>query len=463
MIHVARVGTAAWHNPGSMGGTMRSLNLSLFAIASLAGCTDTGAHLTFSAPQDPGDAKTFEVVLAAHDYVPEVSGQRASGDGTSSIVAHYFLQKTLAGAVDTIDKLDGFTVRIAPDGSTSETQFIPFVLVYDSDKADKKITAIATYRAADTGMPVPILVMPDEISKYTVDVENVTQVDAGDADLAPGELRVVTCFHDDQTPYTSGIVWRARAGQEIRLLLPNDGGIDATGRELDMDCDGHAVTPDSSHLDCDDTRNEFHRGAPDVCDGRDTNCDGARTFVEPCDDALAACPTNPFGVSGVRLCDDQTGVSSVCQATATCACSAAQSSCHVCTVPFEASLADPTNEATIHPCHPATGTLATRLCDDLSRCDVEVVGVRGGWKVKISEPTQNAFGSRAHNVGKYLAIQVERPEGPQHEMTGGVNQPTADIDLALITADATHYVPVQLRFEGYQRLECPAIPEMTCY
>src|SRR5690606_4751092 len=155
-------------------------------------------------------------------------------------------------------------------------------------------------------LPSPILVMRDEIDKYKLSIEATTQNDDPDDMLARGEVRVVRCYRDDQSSFASGIVWHTLAGDEYRLLLPADGSLDARGRELDMDCDGHAVTVDSSHDDCDDTRSDFYRGAPDSCDGRDTNCDNAQAIVNECPPTTDDC-FSPFDVTSVQVCDDTVG------------------------------------------------------------------------------------------------------------------------------------------------------------
>ena len=79
-----------------------------------------------------------------------------------------------------------------------------------------------------------------------------------------------------------GVVWRPRAGGELRVMLadPTAGG-DATARTLDLDCDGHEVAPNNSGADCDDTRARFHAGAAELCDMEDTNCDDVRTITVP--------------------------------------------------------------------------------------------------------------------------------------------------------------------------------------
>ena len=63
------------------------------------------------------------------------------------------------------------------------------------------------------------------------------------------------------------IVWGGSPGT-------NTGGRDAIGQGTDDDGDGVSECAG----DCDDTRADIHPGAPEVCDGRDTDCDG---FIPP--------------------------------------------------------------------------------------------------------------------------------------------------------------------------------------
>ena len=442
---------------------MRSLGLSLIAVASLVACTETGAHLTLSAPDGPENAKTFRVVLASPAQVPAIRNQRLAPRDPSTTSVTYFLQRTVAGgeANEAIDEVDGFSVRIAPDVALAETSFIPFVLMYDGSG---NVAGIGTYRAGDTP-PSAIRIATDVIDKYVVNVERTKQLADDSLELQPGEVRVINCYHDDRTTYASGLVWHTVAGEQYRLLFPNDGGLDATGRKLDMDCDDHEVTPESSYRDCDDTRTAYNRGAADVCDGEDTNCDGAQTIATECNSSEDC--VDPFGANGVQLCNDTTEVSTTCQPTATCACTQGSTvGCHFCMVPFEASLAMPNAADIVHPCQPATGMMRTQHCTDLNRCDVEIVGVRGGWKAKISSAQANSFGSRADDVGEYLAIRIERIDGVDDEIPGSASMLVGDVHLAFTTSEGTFYSGIELKLEQLIRDSCPVAPAtamLTCY
>jgi hypothetical protein len=440
---------------------MRSLGLSLIALTAV-GCAETGAHLTLAtSPDGPTTATSFRVVLAAYDQFPEVRNQRVAPGDRTTIPVTYFLQQTLAGGEsENIDDLDGFTVRIAPDNDIDETRYIPFLVMYDGDK----IAGIATYRllVENAMVPSPILVMPNEIDKYVLTVEKATQQDDPALELQAGEARVVRCAHDDGTEYESGIVWRAADGEEYRILLPNDGGLDATGRPLDLDCDEHAVTAETSHEDCDDTRDAYYRGAADTCDGQDTNCDGATTLTQECSLPSNIC-NSPFGVTGVSLCSEDTQVSTACAASAYCGCNAS-GGCHACVVPFEPSVTDP--DTLVHPCQPIVGAYGTNRCTTDKPCDVEIVAVRGEWKVKISPPATNQWGTRATGIAGSLAIKVEHSD-PDHEEPYGVNNPLADrplaeVDIAYTNSSGTFYEPLLIRL-GETELQSCSGAMMYCY
>src|SRR5688572_16297973 len=226
------VGAAGAHrSPATpVAGIARVLGLA----ALFAGCTEAGAHLTFSAPDGPRKVTSFRVVLASHDQVASVMGQRSAPDQLATQAVSYYRQRTIAGGTHgKVDGIDGFAIRVEPDPAMGETQFIPFVIMYGFDEIDQRdeIIGVATFRGG-AAVPAPILVLGDEIDKYVLDVEPTVQVDDMVA-LDVGQVRVVECHRDDQSMFTSGIVWRPATGGEIRLLFPDDGGLDATKRALD--------------------------------------------------------------------------------------------------------------------------------------------------------------------------------------------------------------------------------------
>jgi hypothetical protein len=239
--------------------------------------------------------------------------------------------------------------------------------------------------------------------------------------------------------------------------------MDASTRPLDLDCDGHEVSlADNSRLDCDDTRATFNRDATDICDGMDTNCDNAQTIATACPIAPAACtsPLQPTAGAGISVCNDETGDTTGCHQTASCACTAqGGNGCHACQVPFELA------SALVHPCQPAIGQITLDQCTDGSPCDVEIAGVRGGWKVEISDPAQQAFSTRAFGIQGPLAIRVKRPEGPSFTMTGTGGMAVADVDMVLITSNSTIYVPflVALAYDGVTACPSTSPVSMSCF
>ncbi len=453
-----------WHYAGAMT-QLRGLPSLVRAAAATAllwgaGCAETGAHLTFSAPAGPRTAASFRVVLATPEKIPSIQGQRVQLGDNSVQTVSYYLQRTIAGASeDAVDKVDGFTVRIAPDGDFADTQFIPFVLMYDEAK---QIVGIGTYRAGDTPTPSPILVVRDEIDKYTLSVEAVTEIDETAAP-APGQVHVIECAHtDDPSTFTSGIVWRPQGGGELRLLFPDDGGSDATERELDLDCDGHVVTADNSRPDCDDTRNTFHRDAPDVCDGYDTNCDGFQAVATSCTSPTSVCinSTTNMPVPGVDLCDDTTGESLGCHATASCQCQAG-ATCVSCQMPYTSGLA----QGFVRPCQPAIGVLSTYgKCSEAAPCEVEFLGATNGWTFEVSPTTAGPFGARAFDVKDSFLIKAKHPDDSTYEQNLGNSFNLTDINFALVTPTATVFFPVRLQIaEGGAAAMCDASPVVKCY
>src|ERR1700733_3140096 len=260
-----------------------SMRLCLLVVL-LAACTDDGAQLTFMAPNGPATAASYQIILANPDLVTAIANQRVEPTALTMQTVTYYLQRTTANVTSKpIPNVDGFTVRVEPSAMVSQTSFIPFVLLYG---ADGQLVGIGTTA------PGTIFVKSDQLDRYTIAIEPVTQVADTDP-VAASQAMPVDC-----SGQASGVVWRPAAGGELRLLFPDDPTTtDATQRPLDLDCDGHVVQPSDATADCDDSRARFYQGAPDVCDGEDTNCDDQRYI--PIDCMLAACGTE----DGVQLCD----------------------------------------------------------------------------------------------------------------------------------------------------------------
>jgi hypothetical protein len=401
---------------------------------------------------------SFRVVLASAEDVPNVAGQRKAPGSLELQSVSYYRQRTVAGGTQgKIDNVDGFAVRIESDPSMSEKEFIPFVLMYDGEK----VVGVATYRSAETLQPSPILVLGDEIDKYVLDVEPVVQVGEMDG-AAAGQVRVVDCIDDRQMPYTSGIVWRPHGGGEVRLLFPDDGGDDATDRELDLDCDAHPVTAENSNKDCDDSLGWFHKDAQDTCDGFDTNCDGLQSIVVACT-GVNVCQ-DASTTSGVAVCDERTQRQSVCASDPQCACQNGSQTCARCILTSE-------NAATagkVKPCQPGEGLLHLDMCGLDEPCPkVEVLTVGNGWRAEISPDVQpRVFATSAQNVVAKIHIRVRRPEGAGVEISGTRGTSTGDVMLGIQTADGSlRLMPVDLQLDAdVVTAGCGTGPHfMACY
>ena len=278
----------------------------------LAGCTEEGAHLTFLATDGPKTAASYQLVLASPDVAPMIQPQRVTPAGLSTETVTYYLQSAEVVATGNVDGVDGFTVLVQPSGAASAA-YIPFVALHDGAGA---LVGMGTFHAMAGGPPAPILVQRGQVDRYTLDVEPVQEVDDSMPVDTRGAMRVA-CARQDQSTFVSGLVWRARVGGELRVML-SDGDSAATSRPLDLDCDGHAVDPTDASADCDDTRARFHDGATEAYDGEDTNCDSAETFA-------VACTPPPNGGNvctstagqGVAVCDDSTGTMGQCSSDPT--------------------------------------------------------------------------------------------------------------------------------------------------
>jgi len=417
---------------------MRLLGLSCLVVA---GCSETGAHLTLSAPNGPASAMSFRVVLAKPDVVPLVNGQRVTPARSEVQSVSYYLQRTVAGGEhDTIAQVDGFTVRVAPDITISETAFVPFVLVYDGENETGNIVGVATFVAPDSNVPSPILVKRDEIDKYTLTVEPVVQVSDREPAVA-GQVQLVTCIDRDQKEFVSGVVWRPKHGGELRLVFPDDGSLDASNRALDLDCDGHPVTIESSGSDCDDTRAWFHRDAAESCDGFDTNCDSLQAIAVAC--AATNVCSDPTTGTGIALCNDTNGgMVGQCQGDAQCLCANSSTGCNRCFVDNELGSA----AGTVKPCQPTVGILlmGSGRCTDLTPCVVEMVGVTGGWVAEVSGD-EGTFGLKTTNVHDKVYLKVKRPEGVAVDIPGTRGTSTGEVDLVITGANgAKELWPIDL-------------------
>jgi hypothetical protein len=395
------------------------------AIASVLGCllgvaacsSGYGANVTFSAPKGPSGAASYEIVLATTDLAPIIPAQRVSPTGSAEEAVTYYFQRT-AIAGGRIDQVDGFHVLVEDVPGVSEAAYVPFALFYDDAK---HLVGIGTY--AIDGAPAPVVVPRARVGLYTLEVEPVAEVVDAMPVVASEALRV-ECRAGD-TSFVSGIVWRAASGHEVRVMLPDPGALaadplDATLRPLDLDCDGVAVAVAASSNDCDDTRARFHAGAADVCDGEDTNCDGARYVVQPCH-AASGCAAS----TGVELCAEATRETYGCTTDNTCACEpdSTSSTCRRCTIQAANTLAGE------HLCLPAVDAMIGTQGTCSAGCTIAVVATHGGWTAQVAPTAQGPFGATAIGVTSSYALRVTRPD------TGVANpaMPVGSVDLAYVT------------------------------
>ncbi|MEP6861913.1 MAG: putative metal-binding motif-containing protein [Deltaproteobacteria bacterium] len=398
---------------------MKALIVCLLAT----GCSEQGANLVLSASGGPANASSYEIVLASSDLVPVIGNQRVSPTAFEAETVTYYLQRTAANASGSIDKVDGFRVLVEPNPQVAETTFIPFVLLYD---ADHQLVGVGTYEADATGAPSPIMVKRGEVNEYPIAVEALAEV-VDTKPVSAGDAMQVTCGRSDQTTFRSGVVWRDAAGAELRLLLPDGDGDDATTRALDLDCDGSAVAVAASSEDCDDTRARFHAGASEVCNGEDTSCSGVPYLVVACS------PTGMSGAcvapnTGVAICDQATQMTGACSVANECVCAMAptDSGCRHCTLTFSHG----TTSQNVTPCQPAIdATLGLNgLCSGGGTCTIAVLGTRDGWTAKVAATAQTAFGQSASGVTSSFALRVSRPDGA---IPGGPGALVGAVDFAL--------------------------------
>lgn len=427
---------------------MLRLGSQLLLVASIAACADSGAHLTFVAPDGPPNAQAYRVVLAAPDPVELVPDQRTdTAPSAATQTVAYFRQRTTAGeSMSEVKRVDGLTLKIAPEGDFADTTFVPFVLFYDGAGA---VVGIGTFHAQDANEPSAILVVPDEIDKYEIDVEPVKQVTDMDHP-APGQVMIVDCYRDDQSTFASGLVWRPKEGGELRLMFPDDDGLDATGRELDLDCDAHPVTAGSAGRDCDDSRAWLNRDATETCDGFDTNCDGLQSLAVACPASGNVC-IDATTQTGIAVCDDRTGTVGECQSDPGCVCAANPTACTRCRMAYELG----SSPGTIEPCQPGIGLLGTQNRCEAGPCTVDVIGVRGPWKVEVAAPASSpAFGPRATDVTSQFVIKAKHFSGSSAEIMVMPGEPLGEVDLLITSGTTQHYMGVQLETLGEAPGEC---------
>ncbi len=398
-----------------------------------------GANVTFSAPHGPTGATSYELVLATTDLAPIIPAQRVSPTGSTEEAVTYYLQRTaLAGG--RIDQVDGYHVLVEDVPGVAEAAYVPFALFYDDAK---HLVGIGTY--AIDGAPASIVVPRARVGLYTLEVEAVTEV----VDTMPvisGEALRVRCGASD-TAFVSGIVWRSASGREVRVMLPDPGALaadplDATLRPLDLDCDGVTVAVAASSNDCDDTRARFHAGAADVCDGEDTNCDGAPYVIESCH-ATESCAAS----TGVRLCADATQERSSCMTdnVCTCAVDSTNSGCRRCIITAAATSAGE------QMCLPALDAMIGTNGTCSAGCTIGVVATHGGWTAQVAPSAQGPFAATAAGVTSSYALRVTRAD----TSVGNPGMSVGSVDLVIISSTGPQLASYDLQATSTGIGSCP--------
>lgn len=104
----------------------------------------------------------------------------------------------------------------------------------------------------------------------------LTDADCGSPDALCEEILgesfcLTPCLGDEQLcPSGSVCDRREVGGNDFEVCVPESGlCVDC----VDFDNDGYGVGADCEAADCDDTRTDIFPGAPELCDGRDNDCD----------------------------------------------------------------------------------------------------------------------------------------------------------------------------------------------
>jgi len=373
---------------------MRSLIL--ICLAGAAACGDnTGLALTISAPEGPGSASRIELVLASHDTVTTVKGQLTGGE------VRYYRQKSSAGAIEDLARLDGFVVRIEGQDGKGDEPFIPFVIAYDD-----RSQPIAVGTVLDPqGLPLALEVPNGSRLEATVSMIPLLPVDP-EKGILSGQIAELGCTSEAGVPWRSGLAWQPPVGLQLRLLLtdPTDDTVpDASGRGLDLDCDGHSAFSG----DCDDVRVRYNPDAGEACDGEDTNCDGAPFSVSRCSPPETEC--GPGSTEGVQVCRDLDQGTSVgtCVGSPACRCRLGNPGpCSKCILAFEGGEA-----SAVKPCAPGLTKLQLPLpigtCALGEPCTVQVVQHDGPWEVGVAADPLDGFDLRTEVDSNQVWLRVK--------------------------------------------------------
>lgn len=407
--------------------------LALFGLAGAAACSgDTGLALTLTAPGGPAGASRIEIALASPDSIAMVMDQ------LNAPMARYYRQKSTAGEIEDarLAHLDGYVLRIEGRDGKGDEPFVPFVIAYDASSQP----IAAGWVPDPAGGPLAVAIPASSRVEATVTMTALSPADPTKG-IASGQVTELRCPSNTNQTWRSGLAWQPASGPQLRLLFPDpdDGsGLDATKRLLDLDCDGHAAGP----ADCDDVRPRFHRGAPEACDGEDTNCDGAPFTITKCQ-----APTTACGTDGVQLCRDTAGGGPIgmCADSPACTCRfGTAGTCARCGLSFEGA------SSPFKPCSPGQGSLSLSLmpfnvtCTPTVPCQFAVVETDPAWDVTIAPGPTAEFKQSATVTSGELYLRAEAQVSPLPVMPGAS---AGSIHLVVTVGGVTRDLGLDLELE----------------
>lgn len=438
---------------------MRCLSL-ILVVAACGDATEEGAIITVRAPSGPATADRLDLVLASSDAssISEITGQRAQPGDVIEHVARYYRQRSTAGSVGEVGAVDGFIVRIEPNTAVSaDEQFIPFVIAQESIDGELHVTGIGVVLDGN-GEPAPISIEAGKLERYFVDMVPLAEA-APDAAIARGESLAIACRQGDVSLFRSGIAWQPNDAAQLRLLLPDTSvdpdETDASSRALDLDCDQHDV-PDE---DCDDLRNEYFVGNAETCDGFDTNCDGSRFELVPCQLPPGTC--GPSVADGVGVCLDRDGGDmGACTGDPQCLCANGNPGpCTKCILGFQGT----PNEMRQRPCAPAVGELTLTGCQQSDPCTVEVIHQPSQpWVASVSITSDGPFLPKITGVVSKVNLHVKLL-GTQ-EVDGVAASSVGEVFLSVSNSSGRRNIGVDLQLTSGGESNCTigAIESMLC-
>ena len=361
------------------------------AWLSLAACGSNavpGAYLDVK--NIPANATEIEVVLAGS---AQVAPSQHTGAGFDAVEdARYYAQRGSTGPLATTGARE-MVVLIEPSMANTNltTELTPIVLARTTAGDDTTLVAFATIPG--TGDLLQMQLATATVDEYAATMEQAAPLAAAAGGLAPGERETFECAAEG----LAGFAWRAADGSQIRVVRPlGDPAGDASTLPLDLDCDGIAATDG----DCDDLASTVYAGAPEVCDGVDSDCAqdpkwvGSCEVVTPVDGCVA-----PVGRD---VCDELVPHESACVEIPTALCPTPGA--FVCVVDRVALDAPGL-------CDPDIGliTLDPTICPNGS-CAVEAPAVQSAnWHATVAADAGGPYGSSTVTThqGQFL-LQIEQ-------------------------------------------------------